>query len=40
MFKVSFEDGTQRAIKRDHIYGLQQDMPAKVRSRLVSLIRS
>ncbi|KAF7988156.1 hypothetical protein HCN44_007650 [Aphidius gifuensis] len=34
LYTVRFEDGSHRAIQRDQIYGLEQEMPAKVRSRL------
>ncbi|XP_076674562.1 lysine-specific demethylase 4B isoform X2 [Andrena cerasifolii] len=38
MYTVFFEDGSQLAVKRSEIYSLQEDMPKRVRSRLVSLV--
>ncbi|OAD59623.1 putative lysine-specific demethylase 4B [Eufriesea mexicana] len=38
MYTVIFEDGSQLVLKRNEIYSLQEDMPKRVRSRLVSLV--
>ncbi|KAK0167640.1 hypothetical protein PV327_005011 [Microctonus hyperodae] len=34
MYTVIFDDGSQLAVKRSEIYGLQEDLPKRVRSRL------
>jgi len=34
--KVEFEDGSQITVKRDDIYSLDEDLPKRVKSRLVS----
>ncbi|XP_011646275.1 uncharacterized protein LOC105432945 isoform X3 [Pogonomyrmex barbatus] len=36
MFTVIFEDGSQLVLKRNEIYSLQEDMPKRVRSRLLT----
>ncbi|XP_012522315.1 uncharacterized protein LOC105828504 isoform X2 [Monomorium pharaonis] len=36
MFTVIFEDGSKLVLKRNEIYSLQEDMPKRVRSRLLS----
>lgn len=36
MYKVEFEDGSQVLAKREDIYTLDEDLPKKVKGRLVS----
>lgn len=36
LFKVEFEDGSQVLAKREDIYTLDEDLPKKVKGRLVS----
>lgn len=35
MYKVEFEDGSQVLAKREDIYTLDEDLPKKVKGRLV-----
>lgn len=37
MYKVEFEDGSQVLAKREDIYTLDEDLPKKVKGRLVRL---
>ncbi|XP_031430120.1 lysine-specific demethylase 4A-like [Clupea harengus] len=36
MYQVEFEDGSQLTFKRDEVYTLDEDLPKRVKSRLVS----
>lgn len=35
-FQVEFEDGSQLTAKRDDVYSLDEELPKRVKSRLVS----
>lgn len=35
-FQVEFEDGSQLMVKRDDVYTLDEELPKRVKSRLVS----
>lgn len=37
MFQVEFEDGSQVLAKREDVYTLDEDLPKKVKRRLVSI---
>lgn len=36
-FQVEFEDGSQISVKREDIYALDEDLPKRVKSRMVIL---
>jgi jumonji domain-containing protein 2 len=37
LFQVDFEDSSQLILKRESIYSLDEDMPKKVKGRLVGI---
>uniref|UniRef100_A0A4W3HMI7 [histone H3]-trimethyl-L-lysine(9) demethylase n=1 Tax=Callorhinchus milii TaxID=7868 RepID=A0A4W3HMI7_CALMI len=38
MYQVEFEDGSQFVVKRDDVYTLNEELPKRVKSRLVSIL--
>uniref|UniRef100_A0A4W5QT15 [histone H3]-trimethyl-L-lysine(9) demethylase n=1 Tax=Hucho hucho TaxID=62062 RepID=A0A4W5QT15_9TELE len=40
MYQVEFEDGSQLTAKRDDVYTLDEELPKRVKSRLVSILRA
>lgn len=36
VYQVEFEDGSQSSVKRDDIYALDEDLPKRVKSRMVT----
>lgn len=37
-WQVEFEDGSQLVVKRDDVYTLDEELPKRVKSRLVSVL--